>query len=79
MAEQMIPKKMTFRPGDLAGPMENRIKETQETPSKYVRRLIAADLGVKAPEMRGNVANLKQYAKPNKLETFDADQPLKDY
>lgn len=62
----MIPEKISFRPGDLAGPMAERIEATQETPSEYLRRVVAADLGVEAPEMRGNVAFLKQFAKPKK-------------
>jgi len=62
----MLPEKISFRPGDLAGPMAERIDATQETPSEYLRRVVAADLGVDAPAMRGNVAYLKQFANPKK-------------
>ena len=58
----MIPEKLTFRPGNLAGPMGDRITETGETPSAYLRRVVAADLGTETPEMRGNLATLKQFA-----------------
>ena len=58
----MIPEKITFRPGNLAGPMGDRITETGETPSEYIRRVVAADLGTEPPEMRGNLATLKQFA-----------------
>lgn len=43
--------RITFRPGSLAGPMEKKLAATGETPSDYVRRLIAADCGVAPPEM----------------------------
>jgi len=56
-----IPDKITFRPGNLAGPMGERITETGETPSAYLRRVVAADLGTEPPEMRGNLATLKQF------------------
>jgi hypothetical protein len=55
--------KLTFRPGNLAGALAKRLAATGETPSRYLRRVVAADLGQKEPEMRGQVANLKQYAK----------------
>lgn len=64
------PDRVDFRPGELAGPMEARMAELggEEplTPSSYLRRLIAADCGVQEPEMRGNVAYLRQYAKKKK-------------
>jgi len=47
-----LPEKLTFRPGKLAGPMSKKIKKTGETPSAYVRRLIAQDCCVDAPEMK---------------------------
>lgn len=47
-----LPAKITFRPSTLAGPMASKLVETRETPSEYVRRLIAADCGVEPPEMR---------------------------
>ena len=68
----MIPAKISFRPGDLAGPMGERIGETGETPSAYLRRVVAADLGADPPEMRGNLATLKQFAskrKPKRRKT----------
>jgi hypothetical protein len=62
----MIPEKISFRPGNLAGPMGERITDTGETPSAYMRRVVAADLGTETPEMRGNLATLKQFATPEK-------------
>jgi hypothetical protein len=59
----MIPQKISFRLGELAGPMAAKIAATEETPSEYIRRVVAADLGCDVPEMRGNVAYLKQFAK----------------
>lgn len=74
----MIPDKITFRLGDLAGPMSARIERTQETPSEYLRRVVAADLGVVPPEMRGQVANLKQFASTKKPPLDDDDLPTVD-
>lgn len=62
----MIPEKISFRPGNLAGPMGERITETGETPSAYLRRVVAADLGTETPEMRGNLATLRQFATPKR-------------
>ena len=61
-----IPEKWTFRLGELRPAVESRLDETGEKPSAYLRRLIAADCGVEPPKMRGNVAYLRQYAKPKK-------------
>ena len=47
----MIPEKISFRPGLLAGPMGLKIKSTGETPSKYLRRLVAEDCGTNPPKM----------------------------
>lgn len=59
----MIPDRISFRPGSLAGPMENRLAETGEGPSEYVRRLIAADCDVEPPEMPvGNPSLAEQSA-----------------
>lgn len=58
----MIPDKISFRPGNLAGPMAERITETGETPSEYLRRVVASDIGIDTPEMRGNLATLRQFA-----------------
>ena len=44
-------KSISFRPGTLAGAMQGRLDSTGESPSAYIRRLIAADCGVEAPEM----------------------------
>lgn len=46
-----LPDRISFRPGNLAGPMELKLAATSETPSEYIRRLIASDCGVDAPEM----------------------------
>ncbi len=48
----MLPDKITFRPGSLAGPLAKRLQETGETPSDYLRRLISEDCGKPLPEMR---------------------------
>lgn len=62
----MLPDRITFRPGTLAGPMELRLSATGECPSEYVRRLIAADCGVEAPEMvSGNPNAAEQSAAAN--------------
>jgi hypothetical protein len=47
----MIQEKITFRPGLLAKPMSIKIKVTGETPSKYLRRLVAEDCGKPVPKM----------------------------
>ena len=62
----VIPEKISFRPGNLAGPMAERIESTGETPSGYLRRVVAADLGIEPPDMRGNLSTLKQFMKPKK-------------
>lgn len=43
--------RITLRLGDLAEPMTAKITATGETPSEYIRRLIARDCKVEAPEM----------------------------
>lgn len=64
MAE--LPERITFRPGSLAGPMAKKLEATGEGPSGYVRRLIAADCGVDAPEMSaGSAANAETAARAN--------------
>jgi hypothetical protein len=63
-----MPQKVTFLVGELEGPLAKRLEETGETPSRYLRRLVAADLGKKPPAMRGQVANLRQYAKKPKAK-----------
>lgn len=63
----MIPEKISFRPGPLAGPMGRKLKATGETPSEYLRRLVAEDTGKPEPEMSvGNPEFRKQkkLAKP---------------
>jgi hypothetical protein len=62
----MLPEKISFRPGSLAGPMGRKLKATGETPSAYLRRLIAADCGKPEPAMpEGN----PQFRKQKKLRT----------
>ena len=55
-----MPEKLTFRPGNLAGPMGKRLAKTGETPSEYMRRLIADDLGRKPPKMDGHIKTIKR-------------------
>jgi hypothetical protein len=54
----VIPEKISFRPGSLAGPMARKLDETGETPSVYVRRLIAEDCGRKPPAMDGHIVTI---------------------
>ena len=55
-----MPEKLTFRPGNLAGPMVKRLAKTGETPSEYMRRLIADDLGRKPPKMDGHIKTIER-------------------
>lgn len=63
----MIPDRITFRPGPLAGAMDKRLSHTGETPSQYLRRLVAADLGKPVPDMpEGNPAFREQTKQPKR-------------
>lgn len=55
-----LPDRITFRPGSLSGPLSSRLAETDETPSEYLRRIIAADLGRKPPKMDGHVQTINR-------------------
>lgn len=47
--------RLTFRPGNLAGPLAEYCKAHQCTPAEAVRKAVATMLGVEAPAMqRGN-------------------------
>jgi hypothetical protein len=59
----MIPEKITFRPGNLAGAMGKKLDASGESPSDYVRRLIAEDLGRKPPAMDGHIKTIKRVNK----------------
>lgn len=61
-----LPEKITFRPGSLAGPMARKLDATGETPSNYVRRLIAEDCDRKPPKMDGHIKVLKEVNKRKK-------------
>ena len=61
-----IPEKLTFRPGNLAGAMAKRLAKTGETPSQYLRRLIADDLGRKPPKMDGHIKAIEEVNKRRK-------------
>lgn len=61
-----LPDKITFRPGSLAGPMAHKLEETGETPSNYVRRLIAEDCDRKPPKMDGHIKVLNEVNKRKK-------------
>jgi hypothetical protein len=65
----MIPEKITFRPGNLAGAMGKKLDETGETPSVYVRRLIAEDCGRKPPAMDGHIKTLKRVNRDKRRES----------
>lgn len=56
------PEKIQFRPGSLADPLTLHLLKTQQRVGAYLRGLIAADLGVEAPAMNGQVKNLKRGA-----------------
>ena len=59
--------RITFRPGPLAGALGKRLSLTGETPSQYIRRLVAADLGKPVPDMpEGNPAFRKAKKPPRK-------------
>lgn len=57
-----LPDKISFRTGTLAGPMAAKLAETTETPSEYLRRLVASDCGVECPEMREGNPNAAEQA-----------------
>jgi hypothetical protein len=57
-----LPDKISFRPGTLAGPMAAKLAETSETPSEYLRRLVASDCGVECPEMKEGNPNAAEQA-----------------
>jgi hypothetical protein len=62
----VIPEKISFRPGNLAGAMGKKLDETGETPSVYVRRLIAEDCDRKPPKMDGHIKVLNEVNKRKK-------------
>jgi hypothetical protein len=52
-----VPERISFRTGSLKKAMGVRIEQTKETPSEYLRRLVAEDLGIEPPKMvEGNPA-----------------------
>jgi hypothetical protein len=59
---------MSLRLGPLAGPLLLRCKSTGETPSDVLRRALAKELGLEAPEMLQGFAamNPKTAAKARK-------------
>lgn len=61
-----FPNNIDLRLGPLGPLIADAITETGESPSEWVRDAIAKKLGVEPPEMRGNLATLKQFAKPKK-------------
>jgi hypothetical protein len=65
----VIPEKISFRPGSLAGPMARKLDETGETPSVYVRRLIAEDCGRKPPAMDGHIKTLRRVNRDKRRES----------
>ena len=65
----MIPEKITFRPGNLAGAMGEKLDASGESPSDYVRRLIAEDLGRKPPAMDGHIRTLKRVNRDKRRES----------
>ena len=57
-----LPEKISFRPGSLVGPMAAKLAETNETPSEYLRRLVASDCGVECPELKAGNPNAAEQA-----------------
>ena len=65
----MLPEKISFRPGPLAGPMGRKLKATGETPSEYLRRLVAEDCDKPEPTMpEGNPQFRKQKKRRTKAK-----------
>jgi len=69
----VVRQEIRFRPGSLAGPMTTLLLQTGETTSQYVRRVIAADLGVPCPAFDGRLKNLVQFRKgsDDAIQTVD--------
>lgn len=59
----MIPEKITFRLGDLAGPLGKHCDEHGVTPSDAVREAVAKMLGVDAPTMVSGNPDIGDHAK----------------
>ena len=59
-----FPNNIDLRLGPLGPKIADAIADTDQSPSEWVREAIAEKLGVDPPKMRGNVANLKQFAQP---------------
>ncbi len=73
----MLPEKISFRPGSLAGPMSRKLEETQETPSEYLRRLVAEDCDRKPPKMDGHIKVLKEVNK-RKKKAAEQSEPTEE-
>ena len=58
----MIPEKLTVRLGDLRQPLESWCDEHEQKPSEAVRIVVAAMLGVDAPEMTVGNPNAAEQA-----------------
>jgi len=43
-------EKITFRIKSIRDPLKKKIKETGETPSQYLTRLVCRDLGIEIPK-----------------------------
>lgn len=55
-----IKDKLTIRLGPLAPPLAKACDETGETPSEFVRRCIADELGVPPPDMAERAAAARE-------------------
>ena len=51
---------MSLRLGPLAGPLLQRCKHTRETPSEVLRKALAKELGLDAPEMLQGFAAMSE-------------------
>lgn len=61
-----FPNNIDLRLGPLGPMIAKAIADTDESPSEFVRDAIAKKLGVEPPKMDGNLATLRQFAKPKK-------------
>jgi len=54
-----LPEKLTIRLGSLRLPLQRALAKLRQSPSEYLRRLVAADLRVSEPEMHAGRPRLK--------------------
>ena len=57
-----MPNKITVVLSKLQGPLEERLKKTKETPSQFVRRVLAAELGLPTPKVNAGNPQIAKLA-----------------